>query len=288
MRGLVPNYHMTTPATLAEALGTLASEPGWTPFAGGTDLMVVMEAGRLPADVKYLSLHRLDELRGIEVDDASIRFGALVTYRDVREHPIVRTELPMLAQAAKESGAIAIQNRGTLGGNIVNASPAADSPPALLAYGATLELASAAGSRRVAYEDFHQGYKVMDRRPDELLVAIHVPRRPRQHHVYEKVGTRSYQAISKICLAATASVIDKKLVDVRIGLGAVAPTVVLAKATMAVLEGASIEAPGLAARACEAMGRDVRPIDDIRSTADYRRRVAQNLAADLVVRLGGA
>jgi len=288
MRGLVPNYEMAAPATLADALGTLAREPGWTPFAGGTDLMVVMEAGRLRHDVKYLSLHRLDELRGITVDDAWVRIGALATYRDVRDHAVIGAELPMLAQAAKESGAIAIQNRGTLGGNIVNASPAADSPPALLAYGATLELQSATGTRRVAYEDFHTGYKVMDRRADELLVAVHVPRRARLHHVYEKVGTRSYQAISKICFAGTAGVIDKKLVDVRIGLGAVAPTVVLARHTMAALEGQALGDPGLAVRAADAMARDVVPIDDIRSTAEYRRRVAQNLAADFVRRLARA
>ncbi len=289
MRGLVPNYTMAVPATLDEALGKLAHEPGWIPFAGGTDLMVVLEAGRLASDVKYLSLHRLDALRGITESDASIRIGALATYREVRHHATIRAELPMLAQAAKESGAIAIQNRGTLGGNIVNASPAADSPPALLAYGAMLELASSNGTRLVDYADFHKGYKVMDRRPDELLVAVHVPRRARQHHVYEKVGTRSYQAISKICFAGVACVVDNKLVDVRIGLGAVAPTVVLARHTMAALEGLEVDrGDALPAAAAQAMALDVVPIDDIRSTAHYRRTVAMNLAADFVRRLASA
>jgi CO/xanthine dehydrogenase FAD-binding subunit len=279
---------MATPASLAEALATLATEPGWVPFAGGTDLMVVLEAGRLAADVKYLSLHRLDALRGIRVSDDAVRIGALATYRDVRDDAVVQAELPMLAQAAKESGAIAIQNRGTLGGNIVNASPAADSPPALLAYDATLELASASGTRHVALADFHKGYKVMDRRPDELLVAIHVPRRPRRHHVYEKVGTRSYQAISKVCFAGVADVVDGHLRHVRIGLGSVGPTVVLARPTMAALAGAALDgqaAGALADAAAAAMALDVTPIDDIRSTAAYRRTVAQNLAADFARRI---
>lgn len=288
MRGLVPNYTLATPATLDDALATLAREPGWTPFAGGTDLMVVLEAGRLPANVKYLSLHGLPELLGITVTDADVTFGAMTTYRELRDHPVVQAELPMLAQAAKETGAIAIQNRGTLGGNIVNASPAADTPPALLAYGASLELRSATGARWVDYADFHRGYKVMDRRPDELVTRIRVPRAGARVHVYEKVGTRSYQAISKVCLAGVGRIADGRVVDVRIGVGAVAPVPLFARHTMAALEGQPADA-ALAQRAYDAMGVDVTPIDDIRSTAAYRRRVAQNLAAELVRRvLAGA
>lgn len=288
MRGLVPSYEMASPATLDEALATLAREPGWTPFAGGTDLMVVLETGRLPDNVKYLSLHRLAELRGIEVADDAVTFGALTTYREVRDHALVAAELSMLVQAAMETGAIAIQNRGTLGGNIVNASPAADTPPALLAYGASLELRSAAGARWVDYADFHKGYKVMDRRPDELVTRIRVPRAAASSaarvHFYEKVGTRSYQAISKVCLAGVGRVDGGVVRGVRIGLGAVGPTVVLARATMAALEGQPADA-ALTDRAFAAMGQDVHPIDDIRSTEAYRRRVAQNLAADFARRL---
>ncbi|MFO0751616.1 MAG: FAD binding domain-containing protein, partial [Myxococcota bacterium] len=242
-------------------------------------------AGRLPSNVKYLSLHGLSELSGIEVSDDAVTFGAMTTYRDVRANPVVQAELPMLVQAAKETGAIAIQSRGTLGGNIVNASPAADTPPALLAYGASIELRSASGARWVDYAAFHQGYKVMDRRPDELLTRVRVPRVPYARvHVYEKVGTRSYQAISKVCLAGVGRVVDGRVADVRIGLGAVAPTVLLARATMAALNGQAAD-PALGAKAFAAMGQDVKPIDDIRSTADYRGRVAQNLAADFARRV---
>ncbi|MGZ8848298.1 MAG: FAD binding domain-containing protein, partial [Pyrinomonadaceae bacterium] len=161
MRAHVPSYQLISPPSLGEALDVLAKDEGaWKPFAGGTDLMVLLEAGKL-AHQNYVNIWHLNELRGIEVTDDQITLGALTTYTDVQNHPILTAEFPMLGQAAKETGGIAIQNRGTLGGNIVNASPAADSPPALLAYDAELELISKAGTRRIPYSGFHQGYKQM-------------------------------------------------------------------------------------------------------------------------------
>src|SRR5918992_2609152 len=146
MRSYIPNYQLTTPNSLDDVLSLLASEPGrWKPFAGGTDLMVLLEAGKL-AHRNYVNIWNLEELRGIDAANEHITLGALTTYTDVQENPLLRAEFPMLCQAAGETGGLAIQNRGTLGGNIVNASPAADSPPALLAYGAQVELASAAGA----------------------------------------------------------------------------------------------------------------------------------------------
>src|SRR6185436_4166887 len=126
MRGNVPGYQLTTPASLADALSLLAKEPGvWKPFAGGTDLMVLLESGKLPHK-NYLNLWNLAELRGMEVTSDHVTLGALTTYTEVQAHPILRHEFPMLCQAASETGGLAIQNRGTIGGNIVNASPAAD------------------------------------------------------------------------------------------------------------------------------------------------------------------
>src|SRR6185436_21035969 len=157
------------PPSLADALALLNTEPGvWKPFAGGTDLMVLLEAGKLDHR-NYINIWPLAELRGIEVSNAHVTLGALTTYTDVQAHEVLRSEFPMLCQAASETGGLAIQNRGTLGGNIVNASPAADSPPALLAYDAELELVSKQGERRIPYSTFHQGYKQMDIRPGELL-----------------------------------------------------------------------------------------------------------------------
>src|SRR5712691_10612651 len=146
MRAYIPDYQLVTPKILDDALDLLGAEPGvWQPFAGGTDLMVLLEAGKLPHK-NYLNIWNLSELRGIEVTDSDVTIGALTTYTEIQHHEILRAEFPMLCQAASETGGLAIQNRGTIGGNIVNASPAADSPPALLAYNAELELLSVRGS----------------------------------------------------------------------------------------------------------------------------------------------
>src|SRR5437588_6587908 len=187
MRAYVPSYQLNSPPTLSDALGLLAQNLGvWKPFAGGTDLMVLLEAGKL-THKNYVNIWNLKELRGIEVADNYVTLGALTTYTEVQEHPVLRDEFPMLCQAAGETGGIAIQNRGTLGGNVVNASPAADSPPALLAYDAELELISKAGARRIPYSRFHCGYKQMDLRTDELLRAIRLPRMSDRFHYYRKV-----------------------------------------------------------------------------------------------------
>src|SRR5687768_11954461 len=161
MRAYVPGYQLTTPASLDDTLALLGDDPGvWRPFAGGTDLMVLLEAGRLPHR-NYVNIWPLSELRGIEVTETHVTLGALTTYTDVQAHEVLRSEFPMLCQAASETGGLAIQNRGTLGGNIVNASPAADSPPALLAYDAEIELVSNRGARWLPYDGFHTGYKQM-------------------------------------------------------------------------------------------------------------------------------
>src|SRR3989475_9905297 len=191
MRAYIPSYRLFSPTTLSEALDILAQDKStWRPFAGGTDLMVLLEVGKLPHK-NYLNIWNLAELRGIEVNDSQVTLGALTTYTEIQEHETLRAEFPMLCQAASETGGLAIQNRGTLGGNIVNASPAADSPPALLAYDAQLELISNSGTRSIPYSKFHRGYKQMDMRADELLCAIHLPRtRTPRRHYYRKVGTR--------------------------------------------------------------------------------------------------
>ena len=280
MRAFIPAYQLVTPQSLSEALTIVASDGGaWRPFAGGTDLMVLLEAGKLPHK-NYLNIWNLSELRGIEVSDAYVSLGALTTYTEVHNHEILRAEFPMLCQAAKETGGIAIQNRGTLGGNIVNASPAADSPPALLAYDAELELVSKHGERRVPYLKFHTGYKQMDIRPDELLRAIRLPRAPNQlTQYYRKVGTRKAQAISKVCFAAVGSMNDGKIESVRIALGSIAPIPLRCVQTENALRNQTIDS---LAAAREALGSEISPIDDLRSTRDYRLRVSLNLLEDFI------
>jgi CO/xanthine dehydrogenase FAD-binding subunit len=263
----------------------LALEPGsWKPFAGGTDLMVLLEAGKLPHQ-NYVNIWRLKELRGIEVTDDHVTMGALTTYTDVQDHAVLREEFPMLCQAAQETGGIAIQNRGTLGGNIVNASPAADSPPALLAYDAELELVSAKGSRTIPYHSFHTGYKQMNIRADELLRAIRLPRTKNGlTHYYRKVGTRKAQAISKTCFAAVGRSTNGTVRDVLIALGSVAPIPIRCTKTEAVINDRSLN-PDTIAAAKGALAQEIAPIDDIRSTRDYRLRVSVNLLEDFLARL---
>ena len=285
MRAYVPSYELISTVSLSEVLGVLAQHNGkWKPFAGGTDLMVLLEAGKLPHK-NYVNIWNLKELRGIEVLDDHLTLGALTTYTEVQEHPILRDEFPMLCQAARETGGIAIQNRGTLGGNIVNASPAADSPPALLAYDAELELISQTGERRIPYANFHRGYKQMDIRPDELLRAIRLPRMPKPlTHYYRKVGTRKAQAISKVCFAAVGRVADNRISHIRIALGSVAPIPIRCQQTEALLLNQTVNDQTIS-NAADSLAAEIAPIDDIRSTRDYRLQVSLNLLQDFLVQL---
>ena len=285
MRAYVPAYYLRVPGSLSEALALFAREPGvWQPFAGGTDLMVLLEAGKL-SHKRFLSLTKLSELHGIEVTSGAVILGALTTYTEVQQHPVLQSEFPLLCTAARETGSIATQNRGTLGGNIVNASPAADSPPALLVYDAEIELISERGVRWLAYQGFHTGYKTMQLAPDELLRAIRLPRRAKPwKQYYRKVGTRKAQAISKVCFAGAARIEEKSVRDVRIALASVAPIVLRAVKTEAALRGKKIT-PEAIAGAKDALAREIAPIDDIRSTARYRLRVAQNLLEEFLMQL---
>lgn len=285
MRAFIPNYQLTTPASLADALTLLNTEPGvWKPFAGGTDLMVLLEAGKL-VHRNYVNIWNLKELRGIEANDTHITLGALTTYTEVQANTILRREFPMLCQAASETGGLAIQNRGTLGGNIINASPAADSPPALLAYDAEIELVSARGSRWLPYQGFHTGYKQLHLEPDELLARIRLPRNTTGlTHYYRKVGTRKAQAISKVCFAAVGTIDRGNITDTRIAIGSVAPIVMRCVQTENTLRGQKLSDETIKS-ASASLVRDISPIDDIRSTAKYRLQVAKNLLVDFLTAL---
>lgn len=285
MRSHIPSYELEVPRTLSETLRRMAADPGvWKPFAGGTDLMVLLEAGKLPHK-KFLSIWKLPELRGIEITPSHVTLGALTTYSEVRRENILAQEFPLLVRAASETGSIATQNRGSIGGNIANASPAADSPPALLVYDAELELVSFGGTRWVPCREFWKGYKQIDLHNDELIHGIRVARDKRGwKQFYRKVGTRRAQAISKVCFAAAAQLEGNRIADVRIALGSVAPTVLRATKTEGSLRGHNIDS-ALVRAAQEMLAREIAPIDDIRSTARYRLRIAQNLLAEFCERL---
>ena len=282
MRAYIPNYQLVTLQSLDEVLSLLAREPRkWKPFAGGTDLMVLLEAGRL-SHRNYLNILKLQELRQIEVNETHVTLGALTTYTEVQQNAVLVQEFPMLCQAASETGGLAIQNRGTLGGNLINASPAADSPPALLAYDAQLELSSTAGVRWIPYEGFHTGYKQMGIRDDELLTRIRLPRSKQPFiHYYRKVGTRKAQAISKVCFAGVLRQSGQQIEEVRLAVGSVAPIPLRCSKTEKVLRGQTIN-DKLVEVAVKEFSREISPIDDIRSTKNYRQRVAENLLADFL------
>ncbi len=283
MRAYLPAYDLQTPANLAEALRLLADAPNeWRPFAGGTDLMVLLEAGKL-MHKRFFSLWHLPELRGISITDDYVTLGAMTTYTQMQAHPILQGEFPLLCQSASWTGSVAIQNRGTIGGNIANASPAADSLPALLVYEAELELVSTRGSRWVAYQNFHTGYKQMAMQADELIKAIRLPRTTNdwvQHT--RKVGTRKAQAISKVCIAALGQFEAGAIKDIRLAYGSVAPVPMRCLQTETVLRSRVIGAVTIKI-ARDALASELTPIDDIRSTAEYRARVAGNLLEEFLL-----
>ena len=275
---VLTSYRVITPGSLPEALDVLASVENVRPLAGGTDLMVLLECGAL-SPCTFLNIQDLPELR------PSTFLTALSTYRDVRVGRVgwMRTEFPMLAAAAREIGALAIQSRGTWVGNVANASPAADGVPALMAYDAELELQSKTGSRRVPLAGFYRGYKQMDLRTDELITAIHLPRpMPGFVEYYRKVGARRFQAIAKTLLAARIRLdADRKVDDVRLVLASVAPFTLRAFQTESVLRGRHLTRESIE-EAAAAIQDEIRPIDDIRSTEAYRRRVTANLLREFL------
>ncbi len=282
MRSHPSEYELVAPGKLSAVLTLLAREPGvWLPIAGGTELMVQYGAGRLSGR-KLVSLWGLKELRCIERRPEEWIVGAGCTYSDLRKDPGIAQEFPLLARAASWTGSIANQNRGTLGGNIVNASPAADSLPALLVYEAELLLISERGERRVPYVAFHTGYKRTVLAADEIISGIALQPRFRDFHGYSrKVGTRNAQAIAKLCLAGLGKMDAGKIADVRLAIGSMAVTPVRLRRTEQLLLGQS-PSPAVIQEARQAMESEVAPIDDIRSSAAYRLQVAGNLLQEFV------
>ena len=283
MRGDAQAHEMLAPGTLTGVLDLLSSAPGeWTPIAGGTELMVAFSAGRLSAR-KLVNLWGIPDLRFVETTRETFLVGACATFLDLRAHKELGKELPLIAKAASWIGSIANQSRATIGGNLVNGSPAADSSPALLVYDAEVELISKRGSRRIPYSAFHTGYKTNAMAADELIYAIHLPRRFAEHRQYlRKVGTRRAMAIAKVALAGTATLEGGVVRDVRIAAASLAPFPARLYETEKVLVGNRISKNTIAA-ARAALLAEAKPIDDIRSTAEYRMQVGANLLEEFLL-----
>jgi len=266
-----------SPETLAEAYALLSQRGrAISVIAGGTDLMVLMNAHMLNA-VEYLDIWRIDELRGISDQGDALRVGALATYTQLIRSGLIQRHVPALVSASRTIGAIQIQNRGTIGGNIVNASPAGDSLPVLAAYDAEVEIGSARGVRCVAFTEFYTGYRRTVLEPDELVQAVRIPKlKEGERDFFWKVGTRRAQAISKTVVAARTLASRKTIDKISIGVGSVAPTVIRARQTERLLSGAALT-PTLIEEACRLIAREIMPITDLRSTEHYRRTVTGNV-----------
>ncbi len=275
VRPAAPAVHaapaMYRPRALDEALELMAQRPGEIrPLAGGTDVLVKAKDG-LVNSASLFDVSLIPELRGIEEENAFLRIGAAVTHSELMGSPLIARYVPALPPACAVIGGPQIRNRGTLGGNLANASPAADTVPALYAVDATVELCSVSERRELKIAELFIGPRQTSLQPDELIVAVRVPKRPRLRGAFLRLGQRQAQAISKVSVAVTASFEDGKPDFVRVAYGAVAPTVIRAPEAEKLLL-----ANGAAAleQATEAAREAVRPIDDLRSSAEYRRAMS--------------
>lgn len=269
------------PPTLAEAVAARAAHPGWMVLAGGTDLMVNAPHRAVPPGI--IDLWACPELRGIVREADSLRIGAATSWLEILGHADVQTRLPILAAAAREIGALQIQARGTIGGNIATSSPVGDSLPVLLALDATLELVSPRGRRALPYAAYATGYRKTALAADELIATIAIPLPdPATRLAWRKVGTRAAQSISKVMAAAAIHLDHGTITWARFALGAVADRPIRAPAAEAAAAGRPPDAATAAAVAA-ALATEIRPITDIRSAADYRLETAQNLLARFIL-----
>ncbi|HXU35926.1 MAG TPA: xanthine dehydrogenase family protein subunit M [Blastocatellia bacterium] len=283
----MPSAHSAlSPTTLAEVFALLSARGRDVRIiAGGTDLMVLINAHLLET-AEFLDIWGVHELRGIEDEGDALRIGALTTYTQLIKSALIQQHIPSLVAASRTIGAIQIQNRGTIGGNIVNASPAGDSLPVLAAYDAEVELGSARGTRRVRFNQFYTGYRRSVLEPDELVLAVLLPKlRQGEVDFFWKVGTRRAQAISKTVMACKARGDNQRIDSISIAVGSVAPTVVRALETERLLTGASISAELIKA-ARKMIAEEISPITDLRSTEHYRRTVTGNVLAKFLRQLG--
>jgi len=274
-----------TPRTLAEALALRAREPGCAVLAGGTDLMVGWNAAPATAASRVLSLEAVAELRGLRQEQNALRIGATSRIEQLARDPLVACLAPGLAQSARRLGARGIRERATLGGNIANASPAADLVPPLVAADASLVLASPTGRRAVAITDFYRGYKQLDLGPDEILIEVRCPALIADaREGFRKLGTRRAQSIAKVSAAMRLRLFQGRIEQIAIAAGSVAPTVVRLPRTEERLRGLR-PSPDLPWRARQWAAEEVAPITDVRSTADYRRAMTGVLVGELLEEL---
>jgi CO/xanthine dehydrogenase FAD-binding subunit len=275
---------VVTARTLDEALVALRDAgPDARILAGGTDLMVELESGRTRPDL-VVDVWKLDALRGIRATENGLEIGALATCSDVLRSAAAREHADILVDAARTVGAVQIQNRATLGGNLGTASPAADLVPALFALDARVNLVSAGGERWMPVDAFVRGYRSTARAHDELIASIGIPRRPAgERRAFRKVGTRRAQSIAKVVVALAVRYDGIHVGMARIAAGSVADRTVRLRELETSITGREMPGGDSLARACaDAAERECTPRDDVRSTAEYRRTVLARLLRRLL------
>ncbi|HKH49261.1 MAG TPA: xanthine dehydrogenase family protein subunit M [Thermoanaerobaculia bacterium] len=274
------------PRSLDEMVRHLEGDPGLIPVAGCTDLMVRGPEALHRID-KVIDLLGIPELRGSRAVDGGLEIGAATTFTEIRSSAAVRAAFPALVEAAGQVGGWQIQNRATLGGNIANASPAGDSLPVLLALDAVVVVAGRKGQREIPYAEFHTGYRKTALEPGEIIVRVRLPHLPAGSiQSFRKVGTREAQAISKVVVALVGRVDSGRIAELRLAAGSVAPVPVRLRAAEEAVRGLPPEAEA-ANRAGSIAAQEVQPIDDVRSTAEYRRYVLERVVRRMVLGLVG-
>ncbi|MGE0130050.1 MAG: xanthine dehydrogenase family protein subunit M [Blastocatellales bacterium] len=271
-----------TPNSLDEAYELLARRGGGAKIiAGGTDLMVLINCRLLDAE-EFIDIWDLDELRGLKDEGETIRVGALTSYTQLIKSQLIQEHIPVLAEASRTIGAIQIQNRGTIGGNIVNASPAGDTLPVLSAFDAEVEIGSIRGVRRIGFNHFYTGYRRTVMEPDEIVLAVRLQKlKPNERSFFYKVGTRRAQAISKIVMAIKAETTEGVINAINVGLGSVAPTVRRAVQTESLLTNTVLNTT-IIEQAARTISEEVSPITDVRSTERYRRTITGRVLAKIL------
>ena len=279
----LPGFNLHRPTSLGEALELMGALKSVKPIAGGTDLLPLMRDRAITVE-DIVDIRGLHELKGITVEDGTLRIGALTTLTEVLESPLVAEKASVLREAVGHIGSVQTRNQGTLAGNICNASPAADSAPALMVIGAQARVSSARGVRRVPVEELFAGPKMNSLGKDELVTEILIPELPSgSGAAFEKLGRRRGITLAVVNAAAYLAMDGKKCVDARIALGAIAATPIRLPEVEAAYKGRELtpEAIEESSRACYAL---VNPVDDVRASADYRREMACVLVKRAIVK----
>jgi carbon-monoxide dehydrogenase medium subunit len=279
----LPGFTIHRPTSLDEALEFMGALESVKPMAGGTDLLPLMRDRVIAVD-EIVDIQGLQELKGITVKEGALRIGALTTLTEVLESSLVAEKAPVLREAVGHIGSVQTRNQGTLAGNLCNASPAADSAPALMVLGAHARVASATGTREIPVEELFAGPKMNSLGKEELVTEIIIPERlPGSGAAFEKLGRRRGITLSVVNAAAYVEMDGKKCVDARIALGAIAATPIRLPGVESTYKGMELtpEAIEESSRACYAL---VSPVDDVRASAEYRREMACVLVKRAIVK----